>query len=62
MHMVRNLVGMLVDIGRHARTVEELPADFEAKDRGSAGEGAPAHGLMLMSVHYDEDEDPFDEM
>jgi tRNA pseudouridine38-40 synthase len=62
MHMVRNLVGMLVDIGRHARTVEELPAVFEAKDRGSAGEGAPAHGLMLMSVHYDEDEDPFDEM
>lgn len=56
MHMVRNLVGMLVDIGRGARRVEELDAIFEAKDRTSAivgeSQGAPAHGLSLISVDY----------
>ena len=56
MHMVRNLVGILVEIGSGARTVAELPAMFAAKDRTSAvvgqSQGAPAHGLSLMSVDY----------
>eukprot|EP01043_Picozoa_sp_COSAG02_P032468 COSAG02_NODE_2171_length_9598_cov_30.756817_2_plen_333_part_00 len=56
MHMVRNLVGILVDIGKGARLVEDLPAIFAAKDRTSAivgqSQGAPAHGLSLISVEY----------
>ena len=31
--MVRNLVGMIVDIGRGAREVDEIAGIFEAKDR-----------------------------
>ena len=31
--MVRNLVGMIVDIGRGAREVDEIAGIFAAKDR-----------------------------
>jgi tRNA pseudouridine38-40 synthase len=51
-HMVRNMVGMLVDIGKEKRTVDELPAVIEAKNRNLAGVTAPAHGLFLKEVKY----------
>jgi tRNA pseudouridine38-40 synthase len=51
-HMVRAIVGTLVDIGRGKREVDEMRAIIESCDRGRAGQTAPPHGLMLWSVQY----------
>lgn len=54
-HMVRNLVGTLVDVGRGSL----LPADMERilslRDRSLAGPTAPACGLYLAEVVYPDD-------
>ena len=50
-HMVRNIVGTLVDIG-HGRRDEEIEALLAARDRTQAGATAPAHGLCLERVSY----------
>lgn len=52
-HMVRNLVGTLVEVGKGKRTVEEFMEVLESRDRGRAGMTAPAHGLYLVSVRYE---------
>lgn len=51
-HMVRNLVGSLVEIGRGRRPLEWMSAVLEGRDRGLAGPTAPAHGLVLVAVDY----------
>lgn len=51
-HMVRNLVGTFLEIGRGQRTSEELPELIAARDRNLAGATAPARGLFLHSVSY----------
>jgi tRNA pseudouridine38-40 synthase len=51
-HMVRTIVGTLVDIGRGQRAVEEMAAIIESRDRARAGHTAPPHGLMLWEVRY----------
>ena len=51
-HMVRIIVGTLVDIGRGQMAVEEMAAIIESRDRRRAGHTAPAHGLMLWKVDY----------
>jgi tRNA pseudouridine38-40 synthase len=51
-HMVRNLVGTLVDVGKGKVTAEEFMEILESKDRSRAGMTAPAHGLYLVSVRY----------
>jgi tRNA pseudouridine38-40 synthase len=51
-NMVRAIVGTLVNVGRGAWSVQEFEAAFRAKDRGQAGETAPAWGLYLVSVSY----------
>ncbi|MBN2375793.1 MAG: tRNA pseudouridine(38-40) synthase TruA [Sedimentisphaerales bacterium] len=51
-HMVRNMVGTLLEVGRgywQPRAVEEILA---ARDRSAAGPMAPAHGLSLQWVRY----------
>jgi tRNA pseudouridine38-40 synthase len=51
-HMVRNIVGSLVEVGlgrRPARWVTEVLA---GRDRRRAGPTAPAHGLYLLRVLY----------
>lgn len=49
-HMVRNLAGTLLEIGR-GRWVPARAAEILASgDRGAAGPTAPAHGLSLVSV------------
>jgi tRNA pseudouridine38-40 synthase len=53
-HMVRNLVGTTLDVGRGYTTVEEIPKILAARDRAAAGPTAPARGLFLHSVEYDE--------
>lgn len=51
-HMVRNLVGTMLDVGRGYRQTEEIPAIFAARARSAAGPTAPARGLFLHSVEY----------
>ena len=50
--MVRSIVGMLVDVGRGRRSVDDVPAILEARERQAAGGPAPPHGLALWSVRY----------
>ena len=53
-HMVRNLVGTMLDLGRARLGVEEIPGILAARSRAAAGPTAPARGLFLCSVEYDE--------
>lgn len=52
-HMVRNIVGTLVDVGRGKNGPEIMGAILKARDRSLAGATAPGHGLCLMRVSYD---------
>jgi tRNA pseudouridine38-40 synthase len=51
-HMVRNIVGTLVEVGRGLRTAESFTELLEARNRTKAGPTAPPHGLFLMEVKY----------
>ena len=51
-HMVRNIVGTLVDIGLGRRPLEDMRRVLEARDRSHASATAPARGLTLVSVDY----------
>ncbi len=53
-HMVRNIVGTLIEIGRGRFVPERVLEILAAGDRGLAGPTAPAHGLCLMRVEYAE--------
>ncbi len=52
-HMVRNLVGTMLDVGRGYMHCEDIPAVLAALDRSAAGPTAPARGLFLHSVEYE---------
>jgi tRNA pseudouridine38-40 synthase len=52
-HMVRNLVGTMVDVGRGQLTLEEIPRILAARNRSAAGPTATARGLFLHSVEYE---------
>ena len=51
-HMVRNIVGSAVEVGRGARPASWLAEVLAARDRTRAGPTAPAHGLTLVRVRY----------
>ena len=51
-HMVRNIVGTLVEVGHGRRDARSLAALLEGRDRTRAGPTAPAHGLVLDEVSY----------
>lgn len=53
-HMVRNLVGTMLDVGRGRLRSEQIPEILAARSRAAAGPTAPARGLFLYSVEYDE--------
>lgn len=51
-YMVRNIVGMLVEIGEGKYKSEDIISILEARDRKKAGICAPACGLYLKDVYY----------
>lgn len=51
-HMVRNLVGTFILVGKGNLKPEEIRRILEAKNRSQAGPTAPANGLYLVSVEY----------
>jgi tRNA pseudouridine38-40 synthase len=51
-HMVRNLVGTFIEVGRGRLAAREIPRIFESRNRARAGPTAAARGLCLMKVLY----------
>ena len=52
-HMVRNLVGTLVWVGKGNIKEDDVQKILKAKDRRKAGPTAPPQGLCLIRVDYD---------
>ena len=53
-HMVRNIVGTLLKIGRGEKTVEWMSQVLMSKDRKKAGPTAEPQGLYFMKAYYKE--------
>jgi tRNA pseudouridine38-40 synthase len=53
-HMVRNLVGTFLLVGKGTLTGDDFAAIIAARNRSSAGATAPASGLHLVEVAYGE--------
>lgn len=51
-HMVRNLVGTFLMVGKGSLTVADVRRILELRDRSAAAATAPASGLFLVSVEY----------
>jgi tRNA pseudouridine38-40 synthase len=51
-HMVRNLVGTFLLVGKGALSLEDLCRILGARERTAAGPTAPASGLYLVEVEY----------
>jgi tRNA pseudouridine38-40 synthase len=51
-HMVRAIVGSLVDVGRGRQAPDWIGRVRDSRDRSAAGRSAPAHGLFLVAVDY----------
>jgi len=51
-HMVRNITGTVVEVGKGRRTPEDFARILKSGDRRQAGATAPAGGLYLISVNY----------
>jgi tRNA pseudouridine38-40 synthase len=57
-HMVRTIVGTLVEVGRGRRPRQSMAEILVSRDRGRAGPTAPPEGLFLTRVEYDEPAPP----
>jgi tRNA pseudouridine38-40 synthase len=51
-HMVRNLVGTFILVGKGTLQAEDITRILEARNRSAAGATAPASGLYLVRVEY----------
>ena len=51
-HMVRNLSGTILEVGRGKTSTDEFQNILTSRDRQKAGPNAPPHGLTLLSVQY----------
>jgi tRNA pseudouridine38-40 synthase len=51
-HMVRNLVGTFILVGKGTLQVEDVTRILDARNRSLAGATAPASGLYLVNVDY----------
>jgi tRNA pseudouridine38-40 synthase len=52
-HMVRALVGTMLEVSSGRRTLEDFRALLEGAPRERGGETAPPHGLYLVGVRYE---------
>jgi tRNA pseudouridine38-40 synthase len=52
-HMVRVLVGTMLEVAQGKRSIEDFESLLLGAPRTRAGETAPAHGLYLASVRYE---------
>ncbi len=51
-YMVRTIVGTLVEVGMGRRAADDMAAVLASSTRSQAGPTAPAHGLFLVHVDY----------
>jgi len=51
-HMVRNLVGTFLMVGKGSLSVPDMRRILELRDRSAAAATAPASGLFLVNVEY----------
>jgi tRNA pseudouridine38-40 synthase len=51
-HMVRNVVGTLVEVGSGVRSSRSVAEVLAGRDRTRAGATAPPHGLTLVEIRY----------
>lgn len=54
-NMVRIIVGTLIDVGIHKKKPEDIPGIIKSKDRALSGKKAPAIGLTLEKINYNQD-------
>jgi tRNA pseudouridine38-40 synthase len=54
-HMVRNIVGVLMEIGSGEAAINWAEQVLESKDRTHGGVNAPPHGLYFLGPSYDSD-------
>lgn len=52
--MIRNVTGTLLDVACGKMEVEDIPRLFESRDRKLVSKSAPARGLCLEEVFYDD--------
>jgi tRNA pseudouridine38-40 synthase len=50
--MVRSIVGTLVEVGLGKKTAGDITGILRSRDRSTAGQLAPPHGLCLWAVRY----------
>jgi tRNA pseudouridine38-40 synthase len=60
-HMVRTIVGTLLECGMGRCGPDEIPSILQARDRSAAGPTAPACGLYLAGVVYGDGYDSYAE-
>ena len=51
-YMVRNMIGLLIEVGEGKRKAEDVIKILDQEDRTMAGKTAPACGLYLKNVFY----------
>lgn len=51
-NMVRAIVGTLLDIGQEKISISDLEKILQSKNRSTAGQSVPAHGLSLIDIKY----------
>lgn len=55
-NMVRIIAGTLIRVGGGEMAPDEIPQILGKKDRTAAGPTAPAHGLTMMGIEYEDAE------